>query len=335
MRIPDVALKSIVYIGNTTKTGGFSPVGTGFLVSRQRSEHTLVQYLVTADHVRRGLKNDRDFAIRINNQKNVAEVLHSPPSLGWWHHPTDDSVDATVDLWKPAGALEDFSYSSFPTELFIQKSDLEIQHPFGKGLIGIGDEIFITGLFRAWKGRKRNTPIVRHGHLAMMADERFPTKNYGLALVHLVEAFATAGLSGSPVYVYETAFVPVPAIGHERENNSSMVLGRAHLLGLLHGSIPLKVYGEIAGLKKDKGHLVELGISLVVPSAQILDIIDQPKLLKKEDDMRQRIKRKRDGGAVETSIRQEPKKNRDKPIPPINRGKFFDALDKATKRDDK
>jgi hypothetical protein len=51
-------------------------------------------------------------------------------------------------------------------------------------------------------------PIVRHGHVAMMAGEPIPTKNYGKASMHLVEAFSLQGLSGAPVIARQTIAVP-------------------------------------------------------------------------------------------------------------------------------
>lgn len=87
-------------------------------------------------------------------------------------------------------------------------------------------------------------PIVRHGHVAMMANEPIPTKNYGKALLHLVEAFSLAGMSGSPVMVKQTRPVPIPS-GSDVERETGMVLGNMYLLGLVHDIFPTEVAYEV------------------------------------------------------------------------------------------
>ena len=45
--------------------------------------------------------------------------------------------------------------------------------------IGIGDEIFITGLFGYHPGAKKNIPIVRIGHIAAIPEEPIKTEFSG------------------------------------------------------------------------------------------------------------------------------------------------------------
>jgi hypothetical protein len=68
--------------------------------------------------------------------------------------------------------------------------------------IGIGDDVFITGLFSFVAGVDKNLPVVRTGNLAMVPSERVPSKKWhkdGLArsLSHRirVHAAAASGLS--------------------------------------------------------------------------------------------------------------------------------------------
>lgn len=81
MRIPNVALSCVVYIGHTTASGGFKPRGTGFIGAVERSEGNSVFYLITADHVRRGLLNEKAFAIQMNNSQGRAAVLSRKNNL--------------------------------------------------------------------------------------------------------------------------------------------------------------------------------------------------------------------------------------------------------------
>ena len=47
-----------------------------------------------------------------------------------------------------------------------------------KGGIGIGDEVYISGLFTYHAGTDRNIPIIRTGSIAMTPEERIPVKNF-------------------------------------------------------------------------------------------------------------------------------------------------------------
>jgi hypothetical protein len=66
--------------------------------------------------------------------------------------------------------------------------------------IGIGDEVFITGLFHHHYGISKNIPILRVGNLACVDEEKISTK-YGSMAAYLIEARSIGGLSGSPVFL--------------------------------------------------------------------------------------------------------------------------------------
>jgi len=96
MRVPDSALRSVVYIGNGGATKPFHAIGTGFIVHVKREDGLTANYLVTADHVREGLNNDRQFSIQLNDSAGKQQVMESPPYPQWWKHPTDETVDAAI-----------------------------------------------------------------------------------------------------------------------------------------------------------------------------------------------------------------------------------------------
>jgi hypothetical protein len=336
MRIPDVVLKSVVYLGNATDKGIFKAIGTGFFAAILRSREQPTFYLVTADHVRRGLVNDQNFAIRLNDGDGKAQILRSPTTFKWWRHPTDKSVDAAVYPW----TFREFPFASFPFARFVTEELHQYRRDSDPG-IGIGDEIFIVGLFRKLAGQTRITPIVRHGHLAMMPIEPISTENYGDGLYYLVEAFSTAGLSGSPVFVNETVYFEYrgsrPRAYPERGDIHpvGMAVGPTHCLGLVHGIMPIETIVELAG-KADPAQKWHSGISMIVPASKILEIINQPKLIEYEEVVQRAL---REDKPVETAVAEfsEPDKttkrgNRDVEIPPINRKKFLDDLMKATRR---
>jgi hypothetical protein len=266
----------VAYLGKATANGIFKAKGTGFFAVILRGREQPTFYLVTADHVRRALVNDRQFAIRLNDGDGTSQILRSPASFKWWKHPTDKSVDAAIYPW----TFRDFPFASFPFARFVRKELHEYQRDSDPG-IGIGDEVFITGLFRKMAGQTRITPIVRHGHLAMMPLEPIRTENYGEGLYYLVEAFTTAGLSGSPVFVNETIYFEYRGSRPRAypENTDlrpvAMAVGPTYCLGLVHGMMPIEAMVELAG-KADPQQKWHSGISMIVPSTKILEIVDQP-----------------------------------------------------------
>lgn len=278
MRIPNQALRCVVYIGEISERGNFFPRGTGFLaVIDHRAP--LALYLVTADHVVRKLKDKKNFGIRLNDKEGRAQAYRSPNTLDWWLHPTDSSVDAAVYPWN----LGDFPIVAFPTSRFVTDEMIRWKAVSDPG-IGIGDETYVVGLFRAQGGKSLITPILRAGHIAMMATEPISTLNYGDAYFHLIETFTTSGLSGSPVFVNETVYIPyVGAPRHQVQGVAvASAVGPSHCLGLVHGFMSLETMVEFAGTSsKDKWHS---GITMVVPSQKILEIFDQPKLIQWEQD---------------------------------------------------
>lgn len=328
MRVPDIARTAVVYLGRLL-AGGFSAVGTGFLVEHRRTDSgIIVQYLVTADHVRRALGKAHQFAIRMNDGSGRAQNILSPTWLKWLTHKTDKTIDAAIYPWRLKPAK--YPYDLFPTTRFVADND------FAEVGLGPGDEIFIVGLFRNWAGKDRISPIVRMGHLAMVADERIPTSNYGDTSVHLVEALSLRGLSGSPVFVRETVGFHAQGTGVYKQDAALALGNSTHLLGLLHGYMPVKVEHEILG--SDPRQAWHSGISMVVPASKILAIINQQEVIDYEKAMLWRMDKNKSEMPIETAIDaatpddKAKRKNRDVKIPPISRKKFFGALGKATSR---
>ena len=82
-----------------------------------------------------------------------------------------------------------YSTSEFADDKFILENE-----------VGVGDEVFITGLFSHHHGNHKNIPIVRTGNIASMPEEKIQTQNY-LREAFLIEARSIGGLSGSPVFL--------------------------------------------------------------------------------------------------------------------------------------
>jgi hypothetical protein len=134
--------------------------------------------------------------------------------------------------------------------------------------IGIGDEVFLTGLFVNHLGKKRNIPIVRVGNIAAMPEEAIATRN-GNMDAYLIEARSIGGLSGSPVFVH---LAGLRILGDQ-------INIRPHSwywLGLMHGhwEFPLAAEDVVVQDSATK-EAVNMGIGIVVPSPKILEIINQ------------------------------------------------------------
>jgi hypothetical protein len=318
MRVPDAAARSVVYLGQGTSPETFHAIGTGFLVDDKRVPGG-VYYLITADHVAKRLKTP--FAIRFNDQENKSHIQQSQLPFQWWRHPTDKSVDAAVFPWGLRGR-----FATFPINRFISENNLEATR------IGIGDEVFIVGLFRKWAGREKFSPVVRHGHIAMMADEPIPTDNYGDTPMHLIEAFSLKGMSGSPVIARQTIPIPLSPRSDD-EPDTVLALGAMYLLGLVHGYLPVQEVKQ----------LWHSGISMVVPSTKILEILNQPKLIDYEQQIVTAMKKRKanDDKPVEAALDDEltqltrPKKGKPIPIPiPVER-EVSEFFKKATRKRNK
>jgi len=249
-------------------------------------------YIVTAHHVIRRMKRPNEFAIRLNNSKGQAKELRNKGLHRWWRHPIDGSGDAAVFPWGLGAA--DYPFKLFPAERFVT------QEIAAARMIGVGDEIFLVGLFRQRAGISQVTPIVRTGHIAMMANERIQTANYGDAFMHLIEAFSLKGMSGAPIFVHETVSVPIHDPGPD-DPPFLCGIGNIYLLGLLHGILPGSVAEELKGLREpiDSNQMWHTGISQVVPADQILEILNQPELMEYERTI---YKKLAEAPPVETAI---------------------------------
>ena len=115
------------------------------------------------------------------------------------YHPTERKyVDAAVTFFSPSYThLSQLEVEHVPVGMFADEKVIKQRH------IGVGDEVFITGLFTKVQETTKNIPIVRTGTVAMIPGEKIPFGD-NLIEAYLVEARSIGGLSGSPVFVRET-----------------------------------------------------------------------------------------------------------------------------------
>lgn len=272
MRIPDEVRKCVVFLGLVGEKG-FSLAGTAFYlgIALEERPELSAYYLVTARHVLTKIwenSKDRKVYIRINLANGGATDLVTD-FRDWDFASSDEPIpDVCYLRGAPDPAIFDYQVLPMPwvvTDELIRSSN-----------IGIGDEVFITGLFANHFGRARNIPIVRIGAIAAMPEEPVET-TLGDMDAYLVEARSTGGLSGAP------AFLHFGGVREQPETGKYWLMEKAQyrLLGLVHGHYQVStVPSEI---DRDA---VNMGIAIVVPSQTILTVLNNPEEIKK----RRRIK---------------------------------------------
>jgi hypothetical protein len=277
MRVPDEVRECVVFLGVATPGEDgereYKCAGTGFLtaVDCEARPGRPFLYVVTAKHVADRLV-ERNFVIRLNRQDGTAIVFHQPARTRWYVHPSDLDVDVAVLPFVPDVATL--------TTRAIARAMFGIDDVLARSGIGAGDEVFITGLFAHVVGNRGNIPIVRTGNVAMMSDERVPTK-LGPIDAYLIEARSIGGISGSPVFVRESVLLSVAGVSMAGSPSTPVVLrgvGSFYLLGLVHGhwDIPPDAKDDAA---HDAYGKVNMGIAIVVPAKQIIAVLDQPELV--------------------------------------------------------
>jgi hypothetical protein len=110
---------------------------------------------------------------------------------------SDVSVDIAVIAWPPTHEASKYDALVMYEDRLATQEDLKTQK------IGVGSEVFFTGMFVPFQGQKRNYPIVRFGRVAMMPDEKIANNQVAFD-AYFVETFAFGGNSGSPVFFYSS-----------------------------------------------------------------------------------------------------------------------------------
>jgi hypothetical protein len=275
MRVPDLARNSVVFIGKIADMG-FVPYGTGFIVCRE-TEGLFFNYIVTARHVLdliSGPEKDGNttVAIRINLKAGGSEV--APSALKLWHfHPGPKPrryVDVAVLPVPISPDLYDIARiplnETVATPEIIKAED-----------IGVGTDVYITGLFTRHWGDVQNAPLVRCGNIARMVEEPLYTPD-GYMYAYLVEAKSIGGLSGSPVFAH------MPAIRvqtFDDTNQAKLFLPRAshYLLGMVQGHFVVENSEDTIIESDQRIGQINTGIAVVIPVQSIIEAVDHPALL--------------------------------------------------------
>jgi hypothetical protein len=272
VRVPDNAVRSVGFVSEVVHS---SPEGddldhfaTGFFVSMPSLSlpGIIFMYFVTAKHIAKEFEG-RDVRLLVNKKGGGIKQIRGIGDL-FWGHPTDSAADVAV---MPIYAETDMDIVYTPIQNFVNAKPMESG-------IGIGDEIFMVGLFSVAPGKEKIVPIVRHGNIAMLPEEKIQTE-LGFADVYLIEARSIGGLSGSPVF----ARPPVLLSAELRDGDSVepvVATGGVRFLGVAHGHWDIREADmNNPHYTQTSLHGVNMGIAIVTPAYKLLETLTRPELV--------------------------------------------------------
>jgi hypothetical protein len=268
MRVADDIRKAVVYIGRRVGSQ-FVPYGTGFVVA-SLLDGLKYQTIVTAKHVINRMGTVDDVYVRVNERTGLARELPLNPRH-WLPHP-DQNIDLIV------------CPTMIPTDVFdIQHISLEerqltpeiiAEHDFG-----VGDDVFIAGMFISILGETKNIPIIRYGIIAAMPEEKIRTE-YGYHFAYLIEARSTGGLSGSPAFLHVAPWRTIGGLPRPASGLTQYPLG----VVLGHNTLTTNeddVVERAEREKERKANLLPLntGIAVVLPFSYVKEAVNQDVLV--------------------------------------------------------
>lgn len=286
MIIPAVIRNCVAFIGHI-RNGEMSAIGTGFFLDiHLEGTEQYVRYLITAQHVINKIRDESDDQIvwvKVNMKDGPAKWI--PTDIGEWKlHPADSqNVDVTALTISRIGDWENAQFMGFDKSIAKDESSL-------RDGIGLGDEVNIVGLFTESYGRMRIYPIVRCGTIARMPDEKIRIELSGADIgetdTYLIETHSTGGPSGSPVFLNVRSVL-------KRSDSEAIYREMFYLLGLVHGhwDMSIGVNKDILAEYKEIIENINTGISVVIPAAQIFEVLEHEEFAREREEAREEIVR--------------------------------------------
>ena len=256
MFVPDHMRDCVCFV-YMVKKGEMRPIGTAFLFGKDP-----IALMVTALHVVAKTKESDDgyVYLRLNTQSGYDFYKIAADD---WMKPdqSEKAVDIAACFWPFPGAfrIKSVGVNQCATAEVVERE-----------AVGVGLDIFLTGLFVEHHGRERNVPIVRVGNIASMPEESVSSR-IGLMDAYLIETRSVGGLSGSPVFVQMGTHRPDAQYNLVRRPDNSPLW---FLLGVMHGHWDAQ-QAEIAiddGLATE---YVNMGIAIVTPITKLIEFTEQ------------------------------------------------------------
>jgi hypothetical protein len=268
MHIPDNITKNVCFYGIENPDGTYYWGGTAFFFTTllEDAPQFAVTYLITARHnvddaAAEAKRTGGRPCLRANTNDGSAKAVSLATAT--WILPDDPHVDVAVIRWTPPTPIE---YVSIFRESLVTPEVVKREG------IGIGDELFMVGLFTRRAGQARNEPIARTGIIAGIPSEPLVNArtNGPMHGCYLAELRSIGGLSGSPVYAY------LPSCRVDWAGGKHRYASQYFLLGLIYGHWPLDRSGFISSDYGDGEEPLNTGIAIVAPITEALALIDSP-----------------------------------------------------------
>jgi Trypsin-like peptidase domain len=317
----DAVRDSVVYIG-VEANGRFTPLGTGFLISRRYGLTHVFIFAVTAAHVVKSIAGDTVY-VRLNRKSgDAASIAIRSKSIVEWED--NDLALIPLDI---GGDVYDYKM------LEIDEAVLGKARETFDG-ISYGDEVYAIGLYTSHYGLTRNIPVVRTGHVALLPGEpvRGPT---GYLPAYLVELRTIAGLSGSPV------FLNPPIVRVKNKILEGMTATYYIPIGVLLGYHVVETKEDQVLVSKfqttgsddgpndtDSLDQRNTGFGVVVPIDRILDMLNSKFI---QESMKAGIEKHTKESGFRPASALPPSAPDEKPTNPTHREDFKRLLDAAVK----
>ena len=279
MRISERVRKCVAFACYRDKADKLRYAGTVFFTHSEVDKELGKVYIVTvtAKHVIIDAKRnsiDQKVVLCLNRLNGGSEYIDTDIQ-DWKFHPDPQyPADVAILAWSPSN---EFDWQPIP--ISIAATDDVVKEE----VIGLGNEVFVVGLFRGYWGKKKIQPVVRVGNIAMLPDEYIPTKEFGDIEAYLIEGRSTGGLSGSPVFV--EGFKVTSKVGTWTTWDTPL-----YLLGLIHGHYDVKLPAE-DGLVEDAvaAEVINQGIAIVIPAKKVVEAIEQPEMVAMKEAERKKL----------------------------------------------
>jgi hypothetical protein len=270
LRVPDEVKDCVCFlcIESADVATGYKYGGTAFFIGVQSEQFPEIGYfhLVTARHCIEKAHQYGDLLVRINTRDGQYEMIKI---RGEWIYSDKPGVDVAVML------VDDMISDRHKIRVLDDELMLTAEK-IAQYRLGIGDDLFIAGLFTKKEGRHQNLPIVRIGTIAAMPTEPFIDASGEPYDAYLVEARSIGGLSGSPVFAYME--------GRRRIEGGILggVLGgdEIHILGLVRAHWDHKADASMLDYTGDELQSVNMGIAIVTPIQEVADVLNGEELTK-------------------------------------------------------
>lgn len=297
LRINDLILKGVFFLGIKDATGEFAPYGTGF-VGFWKHGDVLFTYLITATHVLDNMRRTgRPFVCRLNNTTDGADL--GLIDIDNWQtslsHPGCDVAVTTL-----AVSVKTFDVAA----MILNSQDVLTDEYIQQNNVGCGDEVFTAGLLVNHFGSSKNLPIIRIGNIAAMPEEPVDLgEKWGQQEVYLIESRSIGGLSGSPVFLHTPPYRIINgSINSMRDHNTE------YLLGVNIGLFETNAHSDsisVETVEKREAFLesISAGIAVVIPIRRVIEIIEHNPVLIKQREKAMN-ERQKTTGFVPTSSKE-------------------------------